>query len=391
MCLFPRLMANPKYKKTKKNGGVIPAIFDERVRAVPIRCGECRECRKQKKREWQIRLTEEIRSTKLKGHMVTLTFSTKSLIELNKNYITKKIEGTQGETIKIKIPIDTIEGYDKDNAIATRAMELFRERWRKEHKTAVRRFTITELGNGKWEHLHIHGIIWTDKEKSEIQKHWQYGNVWSGKNGRDTYVNEFTVGYIIKYITKIDIKHKGYKPIILCSPGIGDEYTKTIKSRDNEYKEEKTRETYKTNTGHKIALPIYYRNKIYTEEQREKLWIKKLDEQVRYINGIKYDISKGEEEYNRALAYAQEENRLLGYGDNVINWEERNYEKQRRKYILKKRLTETNAQAQNNNYNDNKGSALTPELSASPAGRGIDTKTSSEINNKIFGNMRKED
>ena len=50
MCLYPRLIKNPKYKENKKNGGVIPAFLDERVLAVPIGCGECIECRKQKRR-----------------------------------------------------------------------------------------------------------------------------------------------------------------------------------------------------------------------------------------------------------------------------------------------------------------------------------------------------
>ena len=31
MCLYPRLIKNPKYKENKKNGGVIPAFLDERV------------------------------------------------------------------------------------------------------------------------------------------------------------------------------------------------------------------------------------------------------------------------------------------------------------------------------------------------------------------------
>ena len=30
-------------------------------------------------------------------------------------------------------------------------------------------------------------------------------------------------------------------------------------------------ETYRTSTGHKIAMPIYWRNKIYNDEEREKL------------------------------------------------------------------------------------------------------------------------
>ena len=57
MCLYPRLIKNPKYKENKKNGGVIPAFLDERVLAVPIGCGECIECRKQNEyRDWE---TEE--------------------------------------------------------------------------------------------------------------------------------------------------------------------------------------------------------------------------------------------------------------------------------------------------------------------------------------------
>ena len=86
---------NPKYKKNKKNGGIIPAILDERVLAVPIGCGECIECRKQN----------------------------------------------------------------------------------------------------------------------------SYGQI-------TNYVNEKTVNYIIKYITKIDEQHKTYQPKILCSKGIGAGYMK---------------------------------------------------------------------------------------------------------------------------------------------------------------------
>ena len=74
MCLYPRLIKNPKYKKNKKNGGVIPAFLDERVLAVPIGCEECIECRKQKRRNWQVRLLEEVKE-RTDGIFVTLTFS----------------------------------------------------------------------------------------------------------------------------------------------------------------------------------------------------------------------------------------------------------------------------------------------------------------------------
>ena len=64
MCLYPKLIINPKYKPNKKNGGQVPAIFDKRVIYVPIGCGKCMECRKQLARNWQVRLNEEIRENK---------------------------------------------------------------------------------------------------------------------------------------------------------------------------------------------------------------------------------------------------------------------------------------------------------------------------------------
>ena len=53
MCLYPKLINNPKYKSNKKNGGLIPPIMDERVKFVPIGCKKCIECKKQRKREWE--------------------------------------------------------------------------------------------------------------------------------------------------------------------------------------------------------------------------------------------------------------------------------------------------------------------------------------------------
>ena len=48
MCLFPKLIINKKYTITKKNGGIIPEMKDERVKYVPVGCGKCIECLKKK-------------------------------------------------------------------------------------------------------------------------------------------------------------------------------------------------------------------------------------------------------------------------------------------------------------------------------------------------------
>lgn len=327
MCLYPRLINNRKYIANKKNGGIIPAVLDKRVLMVPVGCGKCMECKKQKAREWTVRLQEEIKENK-NGKFVTLTFSNESIKEL-----AKEIKG--------------LNGYDLDNEIATLATRRFLERWRKKYKKSVRHWFVTELGGNGTENIHIHGIIWTDK-LNEISEIWKYGFITIGErrydNGKEKnnktigYVNEKTINYIVKYVNKTDEKHKEYNSKILTSAGIGKNYMKRPDSKLNKYQENNTKETYTTRQGIKLAMPIYYRNKIYTDEEKEKLWIQKLDKKERYICGEKIDISKGEEEYNKTLKYYQDKNKRLGYGDNKKNWDLKRYENERRNIKIKERI-----------------------------------------------------
>lgn len=178
---------------------------------------------------------EEIKDGK-PAKFVTLTFSPESLHKLT-------------EIVTEAAPV---KGYELDNAIATKATRLFLERWRKKYKKSVKHWLVTELGQDETEHLHIHGIIWTEQSLEEIERIWQYGITAKQKNN---FVNEKTVNYIIKYVNKTDSKHKMYKPIILCSKGIGSNYTKQKHGdwQKNKFKEDtETNETYRTRTGHTV-------------------------------------------------------------------------------------------------------------------------------------------
>jgi len=323
MCLYPKLIRNRKYCVTEKNNGNVPVVNDPRVLYVPVGCQKCIECRKQKARQWSIRLQEEIRNNK-NGKFVTLTYSNESIKELT-GAIAKQNEGI--------IP----EGYELDNAIATIGVRRFLERWRKKNKISVKHWLVTELGQGKHkkyqntENLHLHGIIFGESE--EIIQHWQYGHVYIG-----SYVNEASANYMTKYINKVDMMHKEYMPKVLTSAGIGKGYTDRLDAKINKYKEEGTKETYTTREGKKIALPIYYRNKIYTEEEREKLWIEKLDKNVRYVEGRKISMEDGGKVYMKALEEAQKRNKRLGYGDDEVNWSRIKYENEVRKLKIAKRI-----------------------------------------------------
>lgn len=81
-------------------------------------------------------------------------------------------------------------------------------------------------------------------------------------------------------------------------------------------------------------MPTYFRNKLWTDEEREQLWLQKLNKQIRYVRGEKIDVSttEGEQEYARAIEYRQKENVTLGYPKEPWNLEK--YKKSRKKFGL---------------------------------------------------------
>ena len=72
---------------------------------------------------------------------------------------------------------------------------------------------------------------------------------------------------------KIDEKHPKFRGKVLCSSGIGSGYLKREDAKRHVYTPGKTNESYRMRNGGKLNLPIYYRNKIFTEQEREKLFL----------------------------------------------------------------------------------------------------------------------
>lgn len=308
MCLYPKLIQNKKYQPNKKNNYNPPVCTDERLRYVTASCGHCLECRQQRARGWQVRMCEELKD------------------EPNAIFVTLTIDDEKYKKL-------SIQAESKDNnTIATKAIRLFLERVRKKTKKSIRHWFITELGHNKTERLHLHGIIWGINAREAV-KEWGYGFTYIGE-----YVNEKTITYVVKYMTKPDTDHKEFEGKVLCSGGIGSGYINRINSKNNKFNGEETNETYRLKNGAKINLPIYYRNKIYSEEEKEELWKQKIDKGEIYVCGEKM-LVENYEEYNNALKYHRERAARIHY-DNPQEWEERIYKqrlKKQRDYREKER------------------------------------------------------
>lgn len=265
---------NPKYKPNKKNGYIAPICNDSRKLYVPIGCGVCRECLKKKASEWKVRLSIELRKPQGKVWFVTYTFNEEALEEC--------LNASHGN-INMAAKIAVRRWYERER--------------RKTHKT-IKHWLITERGHDNTERLHLHGLVWGTEEEA---RSWPYGHVYLGE-----YVNQKTINYIVKYISKEDKVHKEFRGKIFTSKGIGN-------SKLDNYA--RNHDKFKLPNGQDVAIPIYLRNKIFTENEREELWTKILDKNERWIDGIKYDIStdEGLDEFQHALTMAQKRALELGY------------------------------------------------------------------------------
>jgi hypothetical protein len=298
MCLYTKSIVNKRYVPTIKNnwGQFMEKCSDPRKLYVPVGCGHCIECVTQKRNSWVIRLSEEIKDHE-KTHFVTLTFDDDAIQELYN------------------------DADQKDaNSIAKLAVRRFLERWRKKYKKSVKHWLITELGDERCR-IHLHGLIFTNKSEQEILDKWQYGFVRFGK-----YVNIKTINYITKYMLKGGSeKHKGFKQKIFTSAGIGKGYLKRANSKIHKYVKGEKIHPYVDERGFERSLPLYLRNKILTDKERDDAFTDFLDRQKMSIMGVEFDISteEGIKDFNKRRDYERIKALQMGYNDN--NYKEKNF------------------------------------------------------------------
>lgn len=315
MCLYPKFVKNPKYKPNQKNKGKPPICKDKRLLYIPIKCGYCIECRKQKQREWRVRLEEELRSNY--GYFITLTISPDGI---------KDLEQKTG-----------LKWKENPNEIATKGLRLFLERVRKDTGKSMRHWCVTELGEEN-DRIHLHGIFFGQKAVEMIKKHWRYGFSFIGN-----YCNSKSVNYMTKYMLKVDVKHPEFKQIVLASPGIGDGYFDRLdwQWQKQNYKNIEV-PTYTFRNGTKMAMPKYYKDKVFTEIERNKMWINNLNKGILWIYGEKV---KANDWYtiNNLREYWQNYGRTV-MNDDPVAWDKakarRAEERQRRAIAEERRKAE---------------------------------------------------
>lgn len=207
-----------------------------------VPCGKCPFCLQNKRSQWMFRVHHEMRTQDLPGYFVTLTYADHM------------------------VPFVSME--DKRLTLRFRHVQLFIKKLRK-HKHKCKYIAVGEYG-GETARPHYHLILWTSCPSHKFESFWSNAD---GKTRGRCHIGTLTMSsamYTLKYI--IQPKHKPSdddpreKTRAQFSKGLGLAYltTKVYNWHTEDYDEPKT---WSYIEGAKLALPRYYRTKIFTRYQ----------------------------------------------------------------------------------------------------------------------------
>ena len=122
-------------------------------------------------------------------------------------------------------------------------------------------------------------------------------------------------------MTKKDEDNPDYISIVLCSKGLGANYAKENQLK-HKWNKEKTIITYKAHNGQDLPLPRYYKTTIYTDNQRQLLWLYAENKGVKWVKGFEViGANTVNKDYYERLLKEKNENGIGLHKDVYRDWE----------------------------------------------------------------------
>lgn len=208
------------------------------VEKVPVPCGRCPPCKLRRVNSWVFRLLQE-EKVSISAHFITLTYDTRF------------------------VPITTNGFMTLDKGEFPRFMKRLRKLV--PHAT-LKYYAVGEYGTNS-KRPHYHAIIFNCPDPKHYVTAWGLGDLHVGDVSGDS------IAYTMKYIDKITDKKMHSRDdrvpeFPLMSKGLGENY---LSEQMVQYHKADLTRLYATKTGgHKIALPKYYRTKIYSDDEQKK-------------------------------------------------------------------------------------------------------------------------
>lgn len=206
---------------------------------VPVPCGRCPPCKLRRVNSWVFRLLEE-EKVSTSAHFVTLTYDTRTVPISENGFMT----------------------------LSKRDYQLYFKRLRKlcPGNLPLKYYAVGEYGTNN-RRPHYHAIIFNCPDVQLFDDAWQLGAIHVGKVSTDS------IAYTMKYIDKQSAKKQHARDdrepeFPLMSKGLGKNYLSP--EIVNYHKADISRLYATKEGGHRIALPRYYRQKIYSDQDLKK-------------------------------------------------------------------------------------------------------------------------
>lgn len=285
-CDFPYII-----KLEKPIYNIVDGLF---IDSVPVNCGKCLNCKKNKVNQWAFRLEKE-KQRSYSAYFVTLTYDTQWVPITPKGFMTlvktteglKNLKSSIQESTGEKVP-DTdvsLQAFFKrlryyEDQIRVKGT-ISKDQFKRKKQTTQAYFTDKKLrfyAAGEYgerrKRPHYHILLFNLMSTDSIRSAWTFGGVHVGE------VNEATINYCLKYIDKDQKSYlfkafDGIKEFSVMSKKLGSNYI------DNESRDYHRRpyNNFTTNSkGIKIPLSKYYRDKILTKQDKNRAIIYIADE-----------------------------------------------------------------------------------------------------------------
>jgi hypothetical protein len=235
---------------------ITPFYKKEQIKGehIPFPCGKCPPCKKRRTSGWSFRLVKEGERSK-SALFITLTYDTEF------------------------VPI-TPNGY---MTLELKDLQKFFKRLRKLTNEKLKYYAVGEYGSTK-KRPHYH-IILFNANQEHVKRAWALNNHNIG-NYHIGNVSAASIGYTLKYMSKksqipMHQNDDRKKEFSVMSKGLGSNYLTDamIKWHKNALEE---RMYVPIEDGKKIAMPRYYKDKMYNEEEKGKiaLYMAKISEEL---------------------------------------------------------------------------------------------------------------
>jgi len=233
---------------------IAPIKLKEMDRVVP--CGGCNFCLSRRRSDWSVRLFKE-HCVSNSSFFITLTYDEEHIVYGN------EIFGTLNK-------LDLMRFHENMKLTQKR---LIKNGKAKKTQKRIKYYAVGEYGS-ETRRPHYHTIMFNCNmqtiQKLADNKIWIKGMVHIGS------VTNASINYVTKYVIDRDMLTKDQKPFSLMSKGLGEDYLQS----NSKWHTGETLKGFMRHNGTTVAMPRYYRDKIFTKEEKEWMnekGIKELD------------------------------------------------------------------------------------------------------------------